>query len=332
MKENIFKNIEKKTDKKTINLSEEEKKEEKKKNIVKDIKKYVRVRIEMGIFQPFELTDVYSLDVYIGIKIPKDLDVELNGKEICVKEGDWLVFDFNDNISYIKNEDFSSFYKFSKISEYQQLLSALQLFKIKTDPQEVFVKMNYNKGLHESEDAIFDKLTELIMKGNVKDECLDYYKQIIDAKYSNQLINYTILPNYNAHYLCKVLRRKKVPYALLTPLVESLIGSRSGDFDVDEVINTNQYFALIITLGGASTTIGDIMEDMNSPIYEKARSLDALSLDELIGFKSQFEGMGISLPGIDVNRITAQMRQEAEEEHFIYGDDDISKDNDDLLR
>ena len=65
----LFKGIDKRSQKKTLQLPEEEVQKAVKSKVVTDIYNYVKIRIEMGIFEPIELTDVYSLDIYIGIQL-----------------------------------------------------------------------------------------------------------------------------------------------------------------------------------------------------------------------------------------------------------------------
>lgn len=329
---NIFKNIDKSSDKKTISLTNKEKSEETKKNVIKDIREYVKVRIEMGIFQPIELTDVYSLDIYIGIQIPREINVELNGDIVTVNRDDFIVFDFNGNVSCIKNKDFSSFYKYSKISEYQQLLSAIRLFDIKAKPDEIFIKINYNKTLHDSEDAVFDKLTEMIMNGQVEDDLMKFYKDIIDKKYNDVLINYTVLSDFKAKYLVKKLKEKNIPFALISPLVDSIVQiDEEGDLDVDRIIGTSNYMAAILTAISAAPALKQSIEEMNAELFGKAHCIDTLSLDELVGFNSQFQALGLSIPGINIDKIKEQMKQEAMEEFSVYGNDEISKETDDIF-
>lgn len=340
MAENIFRGLNKNSQKKTIHFTEEELKKAKKNNVVKDVYNYVKVRIEMGIFEPLELTDVYSLDIYIGIELPRDLDAELNGEEVCLKEKDYLVFDFNGNISYIKKGDFSSFYRFSKVSPYQQLLSAIQLFKIETSADEVFIKGYYNKSIRdtEAEDAIFDKLAEMIMNGNVDEKYIEAYQTIMEEKYHDRLINYSILPEYKAKYLAKKLREKNIPFALLCPLVDSIVETEQGDFDVDSVIAVNNYIALICTVADGAVAVAACVAQMNQEIaegkaiLEASHSVDAMSLDELIAFKAQFDASGICIPGISADKVLEQMKQEAVEEGQMYGNDTLSKDVEDIFR
>ena len=332
MKDNIFKNIDKNSDKKTIQLTEKDMKEAQNKKVVKDIWKYVKIRIEMGIFQPIELTDVYSLDVYIGIKMPRDLYIGLDGKEICARKDDYIVFDFNRNVSYVKAEDFSSFYKYSVVSEYQQLLSAIQLFKIETSADEIFIKSNYNKSFHNSEDAVFDKLAEMIMNGNVKDEYIDAYRSIMEEKYKNELINYTVLSDFKAQYIVRKLKEKKVPFALISPLVDSIVEIDDDDeFDVDKIIAFNDFMAMIVTAAAYAEDLKDCIEETNQELFGKSHSIDTLSLDELVAFKAQFETAGMPIPGINIEKIVEQMKQESMEEFQVYGNDDIAKDTDDLF-
>lgn len=340
MAENIFRGLNKNSQKKTIRLTEEELQKVKKNKVVKDVYNYVKIRIEMGIFEPLELTDVYSLDIYIGIELPRDLDAELNGEEICLKEKDYLVFDFNDNISYIKKDDFSSFYRFSKISPYQQLLSAIQLFKIESSADEVFIKGHYNRSIRdtESEDAIFDKLAEMIMNGNVDEKYIEAYQAIMEEKYNDKLINYSILPEYKAKYLAKKLREKNIPFALLCPLVESIVETEQGDFDVDSIIAINNYIALICTVADGAVAVAACIAQMNQEIAEgkalldAAHNVDAMSLNELIAFKAQFDSSGICIPGINADKVLEQMKQEAMEIGQTYGDDVLSQDVDDIFR
>ena len=338
MKTNPFKSIQKSVDKKTIHITETERKQANKKRIVTNVKDYVKIRIEMGIFRPMELTDVYSLDIYIGIQIPKDLDVLLNGEEICLKEKDYLVFDFNDNIFYIKQKDFSSFYRHSKIAPYQQLLSAIQLFKIETNPDEIFIKGSYNESIREEEDVIFGKLTEMIMNGNVEDEYIESYQKLMDEKYKNELINYLLLSDFKAKYLCRKLKEKKIPFALICPLVDSIVESEEGDFDVDNIIKVNNYIALILTIADGAIAVASCVAQMNKEfqqdqeLRDKAHSLDTMSQEELIAFKSQLDAAGIVIPSISSDAIVEQIKQEAIEESQVYGDDVLSKDASDILR
>ncbi len=339
MEANLFKGIDRRNQKKTLRLTEDEVKKAIKNKIVSDIYNYVKIRIEMGIFEPIELTDVYSLDIYIGIQLPRDLDAMLNNENICLKQNDYLVFDFNGNISYIKKDDFSSFYKFSKVSPYQQLLSAIQLFKIQTSADEIFVKSSYNKTLRdsESEDAIFDKLAEMIMNGNVDEKYIDAYQAIMEEKYKNQLINYHILPEYKAKCLAKKLREKNLPFALLCPLVDSIIETEQGDFDVDSIIAINNYIALICTIADGAAQVAICVAQMNKEIEqgvlaEKGSSVDSMSIDELISFKSQLDASGICLPNVSPDKILAQLQQEGIEEGQIYGNDALSQDVEDLFR
>ncbi len=337
---NLFKGIDKRSQKKTLQLTEEEVQKAVKNKVVTDVYNYVKIRIEMGIFEPLELTDVYSLDIYIGIQLPRDLDAMLNNEEICLKQDDYLVFDFNGNISYIKKDDFSSFYKFSKVSPYQQLLSAIQLFKIEASADEVFVKSHYNKNLRdsESEDAIFDKLAEMIMNGNVDEKYIDAYQAIMEEKYKNQLINYHILPEYQAKYLAKKLREKNLPFALLCPLVDSIVQTEEGDFDVDAVLAINNYIALILTIADGAVQVAACVAQMNKEIeegkalIEMGHSVDTMSIDELIAFKAQLDASGICIPNVSPDKIMAQLQQEAIEEGQIHGNDVLAQDTEDLFR
>lgn len=335
---NLFKGIEKSSNKKTLHITETERQQARKRKIVTDIFEYVKIRIEMGIFQPIELTDVYSLDIYIGIQIPKDLDVMLNGEEVCLKEKDYLVFDFNGNISYIKQNDFSSFYRVSKVAKFQQLLSAIQLFKIETNADEIFIKGNYNESLREQEDVVFGRLAELIMTENVPQEYIESYQKLMDAKYNNELINYIALSDYKAQYLTRKLKQNKIAFALLSPLVDSIVETDEGDLDVDNIIQLNSYLSLIMVVADGAIAVAACIAQMNKEIgenkmlAEKAHSLDTMSHDELVAFKAQFESAGIAIPGITSDRIVQEIKQEAIEDNQIHGNDVLSKDNDDIFR
>ena len=287
----------------------------------------------MGIFRPIELTDVYSLDVYIGIQLPKEIDILLNEEEVNIKKDDYLVFDFNGNISYIKQENFSSFYRKTKLAPFQQLLSAIQLFKIESNPDEVFIKSEYNESMKGSEDAIFGKLAEMIMNGKVDKQYLELYKGIIDEKYKNELINYTVLSDYKAQYISKKLKEKKIKHSLISPLLDSIVEySEDGDFDVDATLAESEFLAVIVTIESTISSLMGCIQEMNQDLLGQAHSLDTLSLSELLDFKAQFDSMGMSVPGINVESIVEQMKQEAMEQIQMYGSDELALDNEDIFR
>jgi hypothetical protein len=302
--------------------------------VVKDLYNYVKVRIEMGIFEPLELTDVYNLDIYIGIKIPRDLAAAINDENVFLKQDDYLVFDFNGNISHIKNSDFSSFYKFSVISPYQQLLSAIRLFKIEANPDEIFVKSTYNKSLRDSdaEDAIFDKLAEMIMNGKVDDKYLNIYQSLMEEKYKNELINYHILSEYKANYLAKKLAKKKIPFSLMTPLVDHIVDYDEGDFDVDQLVKINEYISLLFTMASGAAAVAACIAEMNQELaIPGMNSVDTMTMDELVSLLAQLQTIGIPVT-ISPDMAIEQMKQEAIEAVENYGNDVLAQDLDEIIK
>ena len=331
---NPFRNIDSNPNKKTVRLTEHELQQAKNDAVVKDLYNYVKVRIEMGIFEPLELTDVYNLDIYIGIKIPRDLAASINDENVFLKQDDYLVFDFNGNISHIKNEDFNSFYKFSVISPYQQLLSAVRLFKIEANPDEIFVKSTYNKSLRDSdaEDAIFDKLAEMIMNGNVNEKYLRIYQQLMEEKYKNELINYHILSEYKAQYLAKKLAKKGIPFSLMTPLVDHIVEYDEGDFDVDRLVKINEYISLLFTVASGAAAVAVAIAEMNQELdIPGVTSVDTMSMDELVSLLAQLESIGIPVP-VTPDMVIEQMKQEAIEEIEMYGNDVLAQDSDEIIK
>ena len=70
--------------------------------VIHDIYDYVKTRIELGILSPIELTDVYGLSVYVGMILPEAIKFDLDGDIMDAQKGDFVIFDFDGNISYVK--------------------------------------------------------------------------------------------------------------------------------------------------------------------------------------------------------------------------------------
>ena len=297
--------------------------------VVHDIREYTKQRIELGVLSPIELTDVYGLSVYVGMVLPEALEFDLEDEVVKAEKGDFIIFDFDNNISYVKKDNFRSFYRMSKASKEQQLLSAIRLFGLNMSAEQLSIKETLNESARESEDQIFKELSDQIMNGKVDKRLMDAYKRIIESKYKNELINYTALSGYKAKYFMSLLKRNNVPFALLTPLVDSIVDTENDEFDVEKITAINNYTTLIATLAFSAHLVCDALEQTNYDLEGKAHCVDGLSLDELISFKAQMDSLGISIPGTTADKVLAQMRQEVLEQHDMFGANDILA-NDDL--
>ena len=301
--------------------------------VVHDIREYVKQRIELGILSPIELTDVYGLSVYVGMVLPEKLEFDLENEVVQAEKGDFIIFDFDNNISYVQKDNFRSFYRMSKASKEQQLLSAIRLFNLNTTAEQLTIKETLNESARASEDKIFSELTEQIMNGKVDKRLLDAYQRIIESKYKNELINYTALSGFKAKYFMSLLKRNGVPFALLTPLVDSIVDTENDEFDVEKITAINNYTTLIATLAYSAHIVADVLEETNYDLEGKAHCVDGLSLEELISFKAQMDGLGISIPGTTADKVLAQMRQEVLEQVEMYGAHDIlARDDADIIK
>ena len=297
--------------------------------VVHDIREYVKQRIELGILSPIELTDVYGLSVYVGMVLPEELEFDLENEVVKAEKGDFIIFDFDNNISYVQKDNFRSFYRMSKASKEQQLLSAIRLFGLNMSAEQLSIKETLNESARASEDKIFKELADQIMNGKVDKRLMDAYKRVIESKYKNELINYTALSGYKAKYFMSILKRNNMPFALLTPLVDSIVDTENDEFDVDKITALNSYVTLIATVAYGAHIVADALETTNYDLEGKAHCVDALTLDELISFKAQMDGLGISIPGTTADKVLAQMRQEVLEQHEMFGANDVLA-NDDI--
>jgi hypothetical protein len=278
---------------------------------------------------PIELTDVYGLSVYVGMVLPEALEFDLENDVVKADKGDFIIFDFDNNISHVKKDNFRSFYRMSKASKEQQLLSAIRLFNLNMSAEQLSIKETLNESARESEDQIFKELSDQIMNGKVDKRLMDAYKRIIESKYKNELINYTALSGYKAKYFMSLLKRNNVPFALLTPLVDSIVDTENDEFDVEKIAAINSYTTLIATLAFSAHLVCDALEQTNYDLEGKAHCVDGLSLDELISFKAQMDSLGITVPGTTADKVLAQMRQEVLEQHEMFGANDVLA-NDDI--
>ena len=141
--------------------------------VVHDIREYTKQRIELGILSPIELTDVYGLSVYVGMVLPEALEFDLENDVVKADKGDFIIFDFDNNISHVKKDNFRSFYRMSKASKEQQLLSAIRLFNLNMSAEQLSIKETLNESARESEDQIFKELSDQIMNGKVDKRLMD---------------------------------------------------------------------------------------------------------------------------------------------------------------
>lgn len=296
--------------------------------VVHDIKEYVKTRIELGILSPIELTDVYGLSVYVGMVLPEILDFELESELIHAEKGDFIIFDFDGNISHVQKDNFRSFYRMSKASKQQQLLSAIQLFQLNITAEQLTIKETLNESARASEDEIFKELAEQIMNGKVDKRLMDAYKRVIESKYKNELINYTALSGYKAKFFLSLLKRNGVDFALLRPLVDSIVNTED-EFDVDKIAMQNAYITLIATRAQQVDMLYQCLEETNLELEGRARCVDSMTLDELVSLKAQLDGQGVFVSGITADKVLAQMREEVLEQCEIHGADDILV-NDDI--
>lgn len=304
-------------------------------NIVHNIFEYAKTRIELGIISPIELTDVYSFSIYVGLVLPEKLDFELEKELIHAQKGDFVVFDFDGNISYVQKDNFRSFYRLSKASKEQQLLSAINLFKLKMTAEQLSIKETVNETVLVGEDAIFKELAEQIMNGKVNKRLLNAYNKVIESKYKNELINYTALSGYKAKYYMSLLKRNNVPFALLTPLVDSVVDTDEDELDVDKITAFNNYIALIATVanGVYANQLAEYLKEVNEKFDNKSDCIDALTYNELLAFKAQMDSGHISYSGTLADRTLAQIKEEVIEQHEMFGANDILvQDVDDIIR
>lgn len=293
-------------------------------NIVHDIYNYTKVRVELGIISPIELTDVYGLSIYVGMVLPEKLDFELEGDLIHAQKGDFIIFDFDGNISYIQKDNFRSFYRMSKASKEQQLLSAITLFKLNTTAEQLSIKETVNESARAGEDEIFKELAEQIMNGKTDKRLLEAYKRVIESKYKNELINYTALSGYKAQYYMVLLKRNNIPFALLTPLVDSIV-DMDDELDIDKIAALNSYIALIATVanGVAMNQIASCLKQVNEDLEGKDENIDTLTYAELISFKAQLDAGHIALSGSIADNVLAQIKEEVIEQHEMFGANDV---------
>lgn len=290
--------------------------------VVENIFDYVKNRIEIGVLSPIELTDVYGLSIYVGMVLPEQLKFKLNNDVIHANKGDFIVFDFDGNISHVAKDNFRSFYRLSKVSKEQQLMSAINLFKLNTTAEQLSIKETINESARASEDEIFKELAEQIMKGKVDKRLLDSYKTIIESKYKNELINYVALSGYKAKYFISLLKKRNIPFALLTPLVDSIVNT-DDDLDIDEIAAINSYIALIATVanGVIANAIADCLKETNEYMDHKVDCIDVLTYAELIDLKAQLSTMPSSTPIAD--RVLEQIKEEVIEQHEMFGANDV---------
>lgn len=292
--------------------------------VIHDIYDYVKTRIELGILSPIELTDVYGLSVYVGMILPEAIKFDLDGDIMDAQKGDFVIFDFDGNISYVKKSDFNGFYRMSKASKEQQLLSAIRLFKLNMTAEQLSIKETLNESARASEDAIFNELANQIMNGKVDSRLMDIYKRIINSKYKNEVINYTALSGYKAKYFISLLKKNKTPFALLVPLVDSIVDT-SEDFDVDKITALNNYITLIATRERDALIVSDCLKRTNLDLEGKAHCVDNLTYEELIAFKAEMDATGISIPGTTADKVLAQVEQEIIEDHALFIDNEVEE-------
>ena len=292
--------------------------------VIHDIYDYVKTRIELGILSPIELTDVYGLSVYVGMILPEAIKFDLDGDIMDAQKGDFVIFDFDGNISYVKKNDFNGFYRMSKASKEQQLLSAIRLFKLNMTAEQLSIKETLNESARASEDAIFNELANQIMNGKVDSRLMDIYKRIINSKYKNEVINYTALSSYKAKYFISLLKKNKTPFALLVPLVDSIVDT-SEDFDVDKITALNNYITLIATRERDALIVSDCLKRTNLDLEGKAHCVDNLTYEELIAFKAEMDATGISIPGTTADKVLAQVEQEIIEDHALFIDNEVEE-------
>jgi hypothetical protein len=303
-------------------------------NIIENIFDYVKTRVEIGMISPIELVDVYGHSTYIGIIIPETIDFRLQEKIIHAKKSDFIIFDFDDNISYITKDNFRSFYRMSKASKSQQLLSVIRLFKLNITAEQLSIKQTVNEFAHIEEDAIFKELAEQIMKGNTDKRLTRAYKRVIESKYKNDLINYTVLSGYKAKYYMSLLKKKNIPFALLTPLVDSIV-DMDDELDIDKIATVNSYVALIATVANGTMVnqVASCLKQMNEDLNGEIANIDTLTYTELISFKSQLDSGYISLSGSIADKVLAQIKEEVVEQHEMFGENDVLvQDIDDFIK
>ena len=281
---------------------------------------YIKSGIETGLLWPFEVKDVKN-NVWMAVYIKNEEILELNNKKTQVKKGDVFVFN-KEEIKYVNPEYLKNNFHVINKNDFYQIRKAVDILKINKKPIEVYKTSQYNKIEHENKAFVFEQLEDKRKRGLMSaQEIVNYEKFLFDFE-NGKKFTLTPVSDYLASKMSIVLRKNNIPFMSLTTMM-CLDAVDPVEFDVDAILK-NDKDNLLITLEDDFETVNLLLENERPlEVADKITNIDAMSIEELLAFKSLLTGYMATGKNIDyetiLERVQEQLKQEVIEKNDVYG-------------
>ena len=284
---------------------------------------YLRDGIERGLLCPREVKDENN-NFWMSVKVAENVNLINDKKQkVDVEKDNYIIFD-EDKAKCITGQYFNEHYKEKNKNDYYQIVRALTVLHSNKKPIDVYKNAEDNKIEHSNKMFIFEKLNEKYKKGHMSpQERIDYQKIVKDGK-DGQNIDFASVSDYMASRISEKLQRKGVRFVSLTTMMELSVNG-STELDIDAIIK-NDKDNILVALRDDWPVISELIElEQNFEISDKIHNIDAMSIEELLSFKSQLDSLGVGSGGMRsvdvVERIKEQIKQEVMEKDEVYGKD-----------
>lgn len=281
---------------------------------------YIKSGIETGLLWPFEIKDIKN-NIWMAVYIKDEEVLTLNNEKVQTKKDGVFIFN-EEEIKYVNFEYFKNNFNAMDKNDFYQIYKAIKMLKINKKPIEVYRASQYNKIEHENKAFIFDQLEDKRKKGLMSAQEIVNYEKLMTAIKSGKKITLTPVSDYLASKMPIVFQKNNISFISLTTMMRLDVAG-PAEFDIDAIIE-NDKDNLLITLEDDFETINLLLENERPlEVADKVTNIDAMSIEELLAFKSLLTGYMVTQKNIDyatiLERIQEQLKQEVAEKNDIYG-------------
>lgn len=281
---------------------------------------YIKSGIETGLLWPFEIKDIKN-NIWMAVYIKDEEVLTLNNEKVQTKKDGVFIFNEEEikyvNFEYLKN----NFHVINK-NDFYQIRKAVDILEINKNPIEVYKTSQYNKIEHENKAFVFEQLEDKRKKGLMSAQEIVNYEKLMTAIKSGKKITLTPVSDYLASKMPIVFQKNNISFISLTTMMRLDVAGPT-EFDIDAIIE-NDKDNLLITLEDDFETINLLLENERPlEVADKVTNIDAMSIEELLAFKSLLTGYMATEKNIDygtiLEKVQEQLKQEVIEKNDIYG-------------
>lgn len=296
---------------------------------VNNLLNYISKKIEDGKAD-FDIVENVFKERFAAITIAEDITYTYKTGSKQALVGDILLVKDLDYYTVIPQDVLIEKYNKVNLPELLKIKEIKRILRLKPSADAIYEKSPNKTYRHKREVETMNKLKDILKNGGLTaDEALNYNALLL-ARERGMKIDFMAISNDCANKIPSLLYAEGIKFALLKSFVEENFDEEK-DFNVDDIIR-NDMDNLLIFLDADRDFVMNLAVSMQTKeLIELSHSVDTMSLEELIAFKSRVQGISISgrVPAGSLNKltealssadkITEQIKQEVYERKDEYG-------------